>query len=139
MINYFKINIAFYLMKQFLKIAKTKKGTTAIGGLITLVILSLGVNIFRLRVDLDTCLAIKMIARSRDRFCLIFKNSSQTLSLPNTQHTSVRNQSNWILMTSTRARDDILTPLTSKPSPEQSHKGGPSSLIERLYRCSCGF
>lgn len=101
MVSNFKINIAYYLMKQFSKVAKARRRSIVITVLITPIILFLGIDISGLgypvdgmRTDLDSYLFIKMIARAGNGFILIFKNSSQTIPLPNTTRTSIRNRSN---------------------------------------------
>lgn len=86
----FRINISFYIVKQFTKVACTTRGAIVLGGLITLIVLTLDIDIFGMRhstggthINIDACIVIRMIARQENGDCLLFKNSSHTIPLPN--------------------------------------------------------
>lgn len=80
----------FFLAKQIAKVAKALKGMVVMGGLITPIVLTLGINPHgveqtkgSIRLDIKSCLAIKMIVREGDVYCLTFYSSNFTLQLPN--------------------------------------------------------
>lgn len=83
-----RINIAYYLEKQFLKVAKARKRTIVIGASY-LTFLSLGINIFGLdhptsniRPDIDSCLDIRMVARLEMVFALSLRAITRLFSSP---------------------------------------------------------
>lgn len=60
MLYEFRVNTAFYLAKEFKKVARASKGAIMIGGLITPIIMTLGIHIVGLghptgntRLDID--------------------------------------------------------------------------------------
>lgn len=90
MLNSFKLNTAFFLAKQFQKIAKAQKELLVIGGLITPIAMAFGVNPYGVeqlrrssRLDLESWVATKMVVREGDIYCLTFRSSHFTLPLLN--------------------------------------------------------
>lgn len=43
----FKLNTAFFLLKQMYKVVKAQKGIIVMGGLITPIVIALGINPYR--------------------------------------------------------------------------------------------
>lgn len=73
-------------------------------GLITPIAHALVVDTSRLEssvesllLDLESCIAMRMITRIDDEHHLTLKNTDYTLLLPNTQRTTIRDRSNWII------------------------------------------
>ncbi|XP_012568789.1 uncharacterized protein [Cicer arietinum] len=128
--NQFAVNSGSFLARQFDKVAKASKGDIVIGGLITPIAISLGYtnDIFKLsqvqghtRIDLDSCIAMKLITKLHDTYHLLLHDGS-AIALPNPARTTIQNRDNWLLSGDNSGDDQ---PLLQLPPPFECNR--PSS------------
>lgn len=143
MIENFDIDTGAYLARQFERVAKASKGGIVIGGLITPIAIALNYanQISELaelqgntRIDLEACLAIKMITKLNDVYHLILPDGS-TMALPNPVRTTVRNRANWKFEGVTDEPEEpyLQLPPPSEPnSPSSSHHHENPDLNARM-------
>lgn len=124
MLHSFNLNTVFFLAKQIIKVAKAQKGVAVMGGLITPIVVALGINPYGIeqakgnsKLDIESYVSIKMVVREGDIYCLMYKSSNFTLPLPNQERTMVRNKSNWKLRPEVGIDDEAIPLDTTPPSP----------------------
>lgn len=124
MLHRFKINPAFFLAKQIHKVVNAQKGVLVMGGLITPIARALGIDSIGLeqprgscRLNLESCITMKMIARESNCYCLLFRDTNFTLPLPNQRRTIVHNSENWRIKPTKDEEDDEATPMDPAPPP----------------------
>lgn len=83
------VDTGSHLIRHLVKVGKATKGDIVVGGIITFVAETLGYETGDLEVvagkhsiDLEVCLATKMIVRDGNSFCFVRKNMAP-LRLPN--------------------------------------------------------
>lgn len=86
-----------YFIKHLIKVGKALTGTIVVGGLITRIVIALDCYLHRLeeakgssRIDLEEYIAIKMIVKDDECYCLILRNQLPHL-LPDHARTTVQN------------------------------------------------
>lgn len=69
------------------------------------------------RLDLESCIAMKMIAQEGDYYCFLFRNSNFTLPLPNQQRTTLCIKNNRMIHPSLDVDNNEAVPLDFAPPP----------------------
>lgn len=96
-----KVDIAYFLAEQLVKIGKAQKGDIGIGGLVTTILKGVGHNLSRLepdllasRVDFEHCRHANMFRMigSSIHFCY----GKPLFRLPHHERTSISNEANWL-------------------------------------------
>ncbi|GAB4829136.1 hypothetical protein Ancab_018800 [Ancistrocladus abbreviatus] len=102
MMNECNIDKGSYMLKQLVSVNKTKIGIIVVGGLITPIGLALGYDVASLKearrsikIDIESCITMKMIVKVSDVYFLMFKDHDTTHSFPDPNQTTIRNRANW--------------------------------------------
>ena len=103
MLNKVDFDSGFHFLQNLLRAAKASSRMIVFGGLITQIAFNLGCELDGLevihgndKIDIDSCLAMKMICRDENEFAFP-RNNDFPLPLPCPERTSVRNPANWVI------------------------------------------
>ncbi len=97
-----QLDAGSHLITHMVKVGKASAGKIVIGGLITPIAEALGYRTSGLpfvrgstRLDMEACLAMRMIVKEGQCYCLVLPDTEDTHPLPDQEHTTIRNQRNW--------------------------------------------
>lgn len=135
-----------HMVRHLLKVAKKGDGSIVIGGLITAIAHHFDYDLEgfaeadgRTRIDLTACIAMKMIVREEDSYCLVIPNRQHPLPLPNPTAISPRNPANWRVPTADEpepinVQQPLRPPPQTRPSrPTSSSAGTSDDAFARIH------
>jgi len=131
--NNVKMDTGSFLVRHLLKVGRAQSGSIVVGGLITAIAEFLEYDLAGREmikgnncIDLELCLAIKMIVKEDGTYCLPLRHRRTPLPLPNPDAVTIHNPANW-RKPGAEVTDPINVQHPLRPTPRVSASGPSSS------------